>query len=389
MVVFLSSLRKLRTVGAALLLFAALSACEPGAINTGPSVNTRDTVRVALLVPQSSGENGVFLSRSLENAARLAISDLEGVEIALTVHDTGGDPALATQAAREALDAGAQIIIGPVFAEAANAAGVEAARGNVNVLSFSNNTAIAGGNVFVLGTTFRNTADRLVGYAMGQGRGNVYIVNAEDTSEEIGRDAIISAIQTNGATYAGNSSFELSQEGVISAVPTIANEVQLSGATSVFLTSGTSGALPFLADLLPEAGLDPAATQMIGLQRLDIPASALSLTGLQSAWFALPDPGLANQFASRYTQTYDSQPHPLAGLAYDGIAAIGALIATGDSNALTTGSLTRGGGFVGANGVFRLLPDGSNERGLAVAQVQNNQVNVIDPAPRSFSGSGF
>lgn len=389
MVVFLSMLRKLRNLMFAGGLLAALAACDSGSLNSGPSINARDTINVALLVPESSGENGVFLAQSLENAARLAIADLEGVSIDLRVYDTGGSPALASQAARQALDDGAQIFLGPVFAEAANAAGIEAARQNINVMAFSNNTAIAGGNVFILGTTFRNTADRLVNYSVRQGRGNIYVVNAQDTAEEIGRDAIVSAINAQGASYAGNSSFELSQQGVIAAVPGIASQLETSGANAVFLTSGTSGALPFLADLLPEAGLDPNTTQVIGLQRLDIPASALSLTGLQGAWFALPDPALANGFASRYTAAYGSQPHPLAGLSYDGIAAIGALVATGSNDALTAASLTRGGGFVGANGVFRLLPDGSNERGLAVAQVLNNQVTVIDPAPRSFGGAGF
>jgi hypothetical protein len=35
------------------------------------------------------------------------------------------------------------------------------------------------------------------------------------------------------------------------------------------------------------------------------------------------------------------------------------------------------------------LPNGTNERGLAVAQIRGNQVVVIDPAPRSFGGAGF
>ena len=41
------------------------------------------------------------------------------------------------------------------------------------------------------------------------------------------------------------------------------------------------------------------------------------------------------------------------------------------------------------NGVFRFLPDGTNERALAVAQVRNGQAVVIDPAPRNFGGFGF
>jgi hypothetical protein len=94
-------------------------------------------------------------------------------------------------------------------------------------------------------------------------------------------------------------------------------------------------------------------------------------------------------FEGRYAAAYGEAPHPLAGLAYDGIAAIGALVARGDANALSRANLTQGQGFQGTAGIFRLLPDGTNERGLAVAEVRNNQVVVLDPAPRSFGGAGF
>ena len=65
------------------------------------------------------------------------------------------------------------------------------------------------------------------------------------------------------------------------------------------------------------------------------------------------------------------------------------LVSQGQSNALTGAALTQPSGFAGVNGVFRLLPDGTNQRALAVAQIQNNQVIVIDPAPRSFGGAGL
>ena len=61
----------------------------------------------------------------------------------------------------------------------------------------------------------------------------------------------------------------------------------------------------------------------------------------------------------------------------------------GQANALTAQGLTQSSGFAGVGGVFRLMPDGTNQRALAVAQVRNNQVIVIDPAPRSFGGAGL
>ena len=56
---------------------------------------------------------------------------------------------------------------------------------------------------------------------------------------------------------------------------------------------------------------------------------------------------------------------------------------------LSKHALTQGAGFVGVNGIFRLRADGTNERGLAIAQIQSGRAVVVDPAPRSFGGFGF
>ncbi len=381
--------RKVLAWTAAVLAMVGLSACDvsiPG--GGGPLINTNKAVPVALLVPKTS-PSAAALGRSLENAAWLAVNDLGDVEIDLMVYDTGGTPEGAIRAANAAIEDGARIFLGPLFAENANAVGQVAANRGVNVLSFSNNPAIAGGNVFILGNTFQSSADRLVRYAVNRGQGSIFLIHADDPAEKLGADAIQRAAERNGARIAGVSSFPLSQQGVVNAIPEMSRSFRSSGAQSVFVTSGNAGAMPFLAELLPENGITRENSQLIGLQRLDVPSSALSLKGLQGAWFATPSPALVQQFNNRYSAAYGIQPTPVAGLAYDGIAAIGALVAQGNANALTVDALTQRAGFAGVNGPFRLLGDGTNERGLAVAQIQNNQVIVIDPAPRSFGGAGF
>lgn len=388
--------RKVSGVWIAMLSLLALAACGLTLPSGGPSVNTSRPIPVALLVPGGS-DNAAdsTLATSLENAARLAMAELDGgVEIDLRVYNTAADAATASAMASKAVsEGGAKIILGPVYAGNANAAGLAVANRNINVLAFSNNTDIAGGNVFVLGHTFQSTANRLVSYAANQGKGNILVVHAQSPAENAGRAAIERAIaNTPPATLAGIASFELSQTGIINALPEISAQVRSTGAQSIFLTSGTDGgAIPFLAGLLPENGVKPGGDiQYIGLQRFDIPATAMSLPGLQGGWFAMPDQTLNAQFLARYEARYGSQPHPIAGLAYDGIAAIGALASTGQSDALTTVALTQPQGFAGVNGVFRLRGDGTNERGLAVATIQEGQVVILDPAPpRSFAGAGF
>lgn len=391
----LSTARKSITRATAVLSLLALAACDPNMFPAprgagGPSINTSKPVPVALLVPYESAQAADnSMAQSIENAARMAMADLNGVEIDLRVYPTQGQAEGAQIATTRAISEGAKVILGPVYGGSAKLAGLAAKGAGVNVLSFSNNTAIAGDNVFVLGATFDNTADRLVRYAATHGKPRIVIVNAQSPAETAGAIAIKGAIARNGAILAGEKSFELSQEGVFNSVQPIASTVRSSGADAIFFTSGNDGAMPLFAQMLPESGLKSPSPQYVGLQRLNVPSSALSLPGLQGSWFALPDQALAQNFSSRYAASYGQAPHALAGYAYDGIAAIGALVQSGDSQALTAQALTRGSGFVGVNGIFRLNSDGTNQRGLAVATIQNNQVVEIDPAPRAFGGAGF
>jgi len=393
MLAVLSTPRKLLRKAMAVAALMGLAACDPAMMTapsggSGPNVNTNAPIPVALLIPRSDSGAGA-VAASLENAARLAVASLDGVQIDLRVYDTAGDAQRAAVQAETAVAEGAQIILGPLFGEAANAAGVAVADNGVNVLSFSNNPSIAGGNVFVLGPTFRNTANRLLGYASRQGRNSVVIVHPQNVEGEFGKAAIQAAATQNGVRVAAIESFPFSQEGVTSAVPRIQSAVSSTGADSLFLTSNAAGALPTLLQMLPEAGLNPETTQYMGLARWDVPTQILSMPGAQGGYFTLPDTAAKNAFDSRYRAQFGADPHPLAGLAFDGIAAIGALVRQGRSDALSARALTQNSGFQGANGVFRLRPDGTNERGIAVATVRINQVTILDPAPSGFGGAGF
>ncbi|WP_299402131.1 penicillin-binding protein activator [uncultured Roseobacter sp.] len=386
------SARKVLRALALPLIALTLAACDavPGAgFGGGPNLNSGEAVPVALLVPGGSGQTtDELLAQSLENAARLAMRDLNGASIDLRVYQTGGDASTAAAQATKAVDEGAKIILGPVYAASANAVGNAVAGKNISVLSFSNNAAIAGGNVFVLGPTFQNTANRMVSYARSQGKQRFVVVHGQDSAGTAGRDAISSAVLSQGGFLVSSVSYALSQQDVIAAIPQIKSAVESNAADAVFMTTDTASALPLLSQLLPEAGVSTDTSQFIGLTRWDIPAQTLSLPGVQGGWFAVPDPSASATFSAKYQSAYGGVPHPIGGLAFDGIAAIGALVSQGNSNALSGAALTQGAGFRGASGIFRLLPNGTNQRGLAVATIIDAQVSILSPAPQSFGGAG-
>ncbi len=385
-------LRKLTARVLLLPLVLFLAACQGGSIigNTGPSINARAPVPVALLVPYGSTDgNEQRLATDLENAARVASSDLSGVEIDLRVYPTAGNAAKAAEAAQMAVSDGAKIIIGPLHAESATAAAQAVSGRGINVLAFSNNAAIAGGNLFVLGQTFESTANRLVSYAKSAGKDRILTVYATNASGQAGKAAIDQALLNNTAASAGSVSYEFSRDGVINAVPDIRSAAEDNEANAIFFTSNTAGALPIFTQMLPESGLGQDTAQYIGLSRWDSPPQTLELPGVQGGWFAMPDPQRNAQFQERFQQAFGAPPHALSGLAYDGIAAVGALASSGQSDALTTGALTQPAGFQGVNGVFRLMADGTNQRALAVATIENKEVVVISPAPTNFAGAGL
>ena len=372
----------------------AVAACQPTSLGRsgpaiGPQIDPSQPVQVALLVPGGTGNADLdWLGRSLANSARMAAADARGAKIDLRVYTTTPAEASSVEAAEKAAAEGAKIILGPLFADSANAVGNAMKDNNLNVLSFSNNADIAGGNVYVLGNTFQNVADRLVSYGVKQGLRRFLMVYENDPAGQIGAGAIETAIAQNRATLTGKQQHALSQDGIDAIIPAVSEAAKSGKIDAIFMTANQQAVLPYLTNKLNAAGVTSAQTQFMGLTRWDIPAARLSLPGVQGGWFALPDTTLQADFINRYRAAYGEAPHDLGSLGYDGVAAIAALVGSGNKNAVNTVGLTRPAGFTGINGVFRLRPNGTNERGMSIATINAGKVVIIDPAPRSFGG-GF
>ncbi|WP_299358220.1 penicillin-binding protein activator [uncultured Paracoccus sp.] len=379
----------------ALVSAAFLAACEPGdsigtarGPQTGPMIDPAQPVPVALLVPGGTGNPELDrIARSIVNSAKMAAADAQGAQIDLRVYNSGAEAGEAVARANEAVAEGARIIVGPLHGEAANAVG-QAMKGRVNVLAFSNNADIAGGNVYVLGNTFFNTADRLIGYGVRQGKRRVLVVAEDDVSGQVGAAAIESAIARNRATLAAKATHPVSEQGIDGIVPQVAAIARQRQADAIFMTANEPSVLPYLTDSLLRQGVNSSVAQFMGLTRWDVPATRLQLPGVQGGWFAVPDLPRIAAFSQRYQQAYGEMPHELGALGYDAVSAIASLARAGRRDALTTAGLTSGNGFQGIGGVFRLRPDGTNQRGLAVATIRDNRLVIIDPAPRSFGGFG-
>ena len=80
-------------------------------------------IRVALILPLSAPGNAGVAALSMKNAAEMALAEFKEPNIQLLVKDDGGSPQGAQQSAQQALDEGAEIIVGPLFAQSVSAVG--------------------------------------------------------------------------------------------------------------------------------------------------------------------------------------------------------------------------------------------------------------------------
>ncbi len=102
-----------------------------GAQPTGPvqpatAVGTGQ-YKVGLILPLSASGNAGLAAQSMKNAAEMALTEFNSPNIQLLIKDDGGTTAGAQTAAQQALDEGAEIILGPLFAQTVSVVG-QAAR---------------------------------------------------------------------------------------------------------------------------------------------------------------------------------------------------------------------------------------------------------------------
>jgi hypothetical protein len=111
--------------------------------------------------------------------------------------------------------------------------------------------------------------------------------------------------------------------------------------------------------------------------------------GADRGWYAAPDPKGWTDFTARYAKTFGATPPRIASLAYDAVSLAVSLSTNPPGQRYNSATLTRGSGFAGVDGLFRQLPDGTSERGLAILQVRDYGPQVLEPAPNTFVNAQY
>ena len=325
-------------------------------------------VKIALLAPLSGKSAG--LGQAMVNAAQLAVFEMGVNQFELMPRDTQGTTSGAAQAAREAIAGGAKLLIGPLFAADVAAVKPIVRESGVNMLALSTDVSLAESGAYVMGFAPAPQVERVVAYAASKGVKNFAAIVPAGPYGQLVSKAFEQAVQKAGGTILVSASAS-SVDAVLA---------QKENIEALFLPFG-GAELRKIAGQLSAAGFDSGRSRLLGTGLWDEPDLAKE-SFLVGGWYAAPEPQAREKFMQSYQETYNQSAPRLATLAYDATALAAVIARNGGSFDAQT--MCMPSGFTGLDGIFRLLPSGQIERGLAIIEVSSGGTRIVDPSPADF-----
>jgi ABC-type branched-subunit amino acid transport system substrate-binding protein len=346
------------------------SAQQPLAVGTGQ-------VKVGLLLPLSGTGNAGVAAQSMKNAAEMALAEFQNPNIQLLIKDDGGSPQGAQGGTQQALDEGAEIMLGPLFALSVPAtAQLTRARG-VSVIAFSTDSSVAGRGVYLLSFLPESDVNRIIEYAASIGKRSFAAMLPDNAYGNVVEAAFKQAVGRRGGRVVAFERYGVDRTSAVRAIiPSLAT-------ADALLIADDGDSVASTADALVSAGANLKNLQLLGTGLWDNPRVFASPT-LQGGLYAAPDPSGFRAFATRYRAKYGAEPVRTATLAYDAVALVAALARTQGGQRFAAETLTNPSGFAGIDGLFRFRADGSNERGLAVMRVTSSGGQPVAGSPKAF-----
>lgn len=341
---------------------------EPGL----PQDQTRH--RVALLVPLSGANARV--GQSLANATQLALLDTRSVQVRITNYDTARGAAAAAQAA---IRDGNRLILGPLLSEDARAVAPIAKRANVPVLSFSNDTTVAGDGTFIMGYDPAQSIERVVDQARRNGVKDFAGLMPTGVYGQRASTTFLRAVEAAGGEVTSLQTYERSPKSIATAIGRLASPYQ-----AVLIADGAqsaAGAVPVL-----RKSSNGRTARVLGTELWNSDSNVGANAALNGAWYAAVSNDLYRQYATKYRQRFGSAPYRLSSMGYDSVLLTVRIARDWKvGSAFPTSRLTDSDGFAGLDGAFRFGRGGIAERALEVQEIRGGATVTVSPAPRSFA----
>ena len=399
-------------------------------------------LRIAVILPTQK-QNAV-VAEDLKNASTMALFDAKSNNTILQFYNTDGTYDSAKEKTKKAINEGADVIVGPLFADEVN--GASRSSGSVPIISFTTDANVLDNTVFSIGFLMEQQIKRIVEYAIQNGKTKFGIIVSDSESGDFARKNFKKYVSMYNGDVVKEVTYADKKTGLMNAVKELSdfenrvNEyndykksakerfdylVQLRDENpEEYVTAfddtqylSTDDEVSFLEKTLEELehkttisdpeyesififGDDINDVLMIGssLMYYDIHPDRIKYLGtsqlenpkiyneraFRGAWYPSVSTKYTGKFDEAYKKYFKRKPIKIASLAYDAVSLINSLANDGE---IDRKDLLNPNGWTGINGIFRFKSNGSSERNMDIKEVIGGstvKTKVISPAPINF-----
>ena len=212
-------------------------------------------VRVGMILPLTQNGAPSPVGTSMRNSAQLAIDEFAGPYVTLMIQDDHSTPDGAAQAAQAEIGAGAELILGPVFAVDVRQAATVAKAANRPMIAFSTDASVASPGVYLLSFLIEGYVEQITQFAVSRGKKSFAVMAPQS---EYGNIALAQFQQTAGRLN--------TPVGVIARYPpgqpqSAAQQVAAAGQIDALFIPEQADGMPAVASALASNGIK---TQLLG-----------------------------------------------------------------------------------------------------------------------------
>lgn len=367
---------------------------EPAApaLSSAPSASLSQTIKVGLLVPLT-GERAKE-GQAVLDAALLGLYDVDKTtryreaSLELLPKNTRGETDGAKQAAVEAIQDGASLLLGVLTDAEMEAVAPVLQSTKVWAFSFNANPVIKNPFIVQCGYFSGQQVERLVAYAVKRGASKMAAMGPTSAHGRTVLDEFNKSMSRRGLSPVKVVAYgEDARNLTLEAQPLAEALVPITRdhGVGLFLNMNAPDAEAVLKHLVMRHKIPRNYLLVFGTNRWDNKAARNQYT-MQDTIYTATTQHLFEKFTQRFEGSYHYEPSRQAGMSYDLAILFGKLAAQAGRAGLTPAQWGNPDGFFGpANGLFRVRNDQVCERGYALMKTDGRgKTTVLDPAPPAF-----
>ena len=287
-------------------------------------------IKVGLLVPLTGNLSSE--GETLLDAAQLALFEVADENFLLKPYDTRGTPKGALIAAKELINSGVSLLLGPLLSEEVRILIPVVQSTDVNLVAFSTDTEVAGDGVYLLGYTSHQQVERITKFAFENGLKKFGILAPRSAYGHAIANQMRSVVSKLGAELSSIAFYEKNMSDAEEVVRLFADYDRRKSNLEKKRTSlnkrqdeiskralrrleglDTLGEVPFDALVIPEGGknlrqlvsllsyydVDPAKVRFLGTGLWDN-EEIFSDPMLIGGWYVGPSPEAGKSFFQRF-----------------------------------------------------------------------------------------